>query len=274
MNTELLQVNHKYSNKEICEFFLCAPQGGMRRSKRTNTLILIANHTNSIYEDKWTKDTMHYTGMGSIGDQSLNFAQNKTLANSAKDDIQVHLFEVFIPKEYTYLGEVYLSGKPFIEKQLDSEKSLRNVWVFPLKRKDGLIPTVPSDLMENILQKRVNITLASSVELLEQRIANRNSEYPGERKTTSTSYQRDPDVIAYALKRAKGFCELCGNTAPFKKRDGEPFLEVHHIEHLADGGKDSIDNTVALCPNCHRKLHSIKPKKDIDKLQNLEKYVS
>ncbi|WP_296863638.1 HNH endonuclease [Thermosyntropha sp.] len=31
---------------------------------------------------------------------------------------------------------------------------------------------------------------------------------------------------------------------------GEP-----HIEWLSRGGTDTIDNTVALCPNCHRKMH-------------------
>ena len=43
--------------------------------------------------------------------------------------------------------------------------------------------------------------------------------------------------------------------APFKKRNGEPFLEVHHVMWLSEGGSDSIENTVALCPNCHRKVH-------------------
>jgi 5-methylcytosine-specific restriction protein A len=29
------------------------------------------------------------------------------------------------------------------------------------------------------------------------------------------------------------------------------------VVKLAGGGSDSIDNTVALCPNCHRKVHVI-----------------
>ncbi|MBN7827375.1 HNH endonuclease signature motif containing protein [Bowmanella dokdonensis] len=36
---------------------------------------------------------------------------------------------------------------------------------------------------------------------------------------------------------------------------GSSFLEVHHVIRLADNGPDTIDNAVALCPNCHRALH-------------------
>ena len=42
------------------------------------------------------------------------------------------------------------------------------------------------------------------------------------------------------------------NEAPFIKENGAPFLEIHHLKRLADGGSDTISNTVAICPNCHR----------------------
>lgn len=57
-------------NKKLCELFLCSPQGGMRKSNRTNTLVLITNHLNSIYNDIWKDDILYYTGMGQLGDQS------------------------------------------------------------------------------------------------------------------------------------------------------------------------------------------------------------
>lgn len=34
-----------------------------------------------------------------------------------------------------------------------------------------------------------------------------------------------------------------------------PFLEVHHVVPLADGGVDELGNAAALCPMCHRELH-------------------
>lgn len=72
--------------------------------------------------------------------------------------------------------------------------------------------------------------------------------------TKSTHYQNKYHVMKYVLTKANGICECCGKPAPFAKQDGTPYLEVHHMRSLREGGTDSIDNTVALCPNCHREL--------------------
>src|SRR4051794_10629582 len=45
----------------------------------------------------------------------------------------------------------------------------------------------------------------------------------------------------------------------------KPILN-HHITWLAKGGEDA--NTVALCPNCHRKMHVVDRKIDRDTLKN------
>nr|WP_257903542.1 HNH endonuclease [Pseudoalteromonas sp. CR1] len=50
-------------------------------------------------------------------------------------------------------------------------------------------------------------------------------------------------------------CQLYNQPAHFKNISGEPYLETHHIIWLAKGGKDTIANTVALCPNSQRKMH-------------------
>ena len=38
------------------------------------------------------------------------------------------------------------------------------------------------------------------------------------------------------------------------------------LSYFARGREDIIDNAVALCPNCHRKMHSLSLKSDIKKL--------
>ena len=68
-------------------------------------------------------------------------------------------------------------------------------------------------------------------------------------------YERSRAVHDYVLRRANGFCELTGEPAPFRTKSGEPYLEVHHIIRLADGGDDTVENALALCPNCHRYEH-------------------
>lgn len=75
-------------------------------------------------------------------------------------------------------------------------------------------------------------------------------------KVTTEVYQRNPDVIAEALYRAQGVCEFCKSSAPFtRKSTNTPYLEVHHRIPLSEGGEDTLQNAIALCPNCHREAH-------------------
>ena len=67
--------------------------------------------------------------------------------------------------------------------------------------------------------------------------------------------ERNPLVKAWVLREANGVCQLCEQIGPFKDSDGQPFLEVHHIQPLAEDGADMLFNAVALCPNCHRRCH-------------------
>ncbi len=74
--------------------------------------------------------------------------------------------------------------------------------------------------------------------------------------TTTTCLEYSPVVIAQRLALAEGKCEKCGKEAPFISAiDGMPYLEVHHIKPIKDGGEDTLENTTALCPNCHREVH-------------------
>lgn len=85
-----------------------------------------------------------------------------------------------------------------------------------------------------------------------------------------TVWGRDAKVRDYALARADGKCELCRAPAPFNLPNGTPFLEVHHVKQLANGGRDTISNAAALCPNCHRNAHFGVQKESISKkLRNL-----
>jgi len=265
INMNNLTIGNHYNNEDICNAFMCAPQGGMRRSHKTNTLVLVANHTKSLYEDEWKLDTMNYTGMGSKGDQSLEFAQNKTLSESNENGINVHFFEVFADKVYTYQGRVVLSDKPFQEQQDDEDGNPRDVWIFPLKRKDGSTPLIPRVSLDKTLERKVRKSSTLSLDELKSR-ASKSTAKPGSRISTTTTYQRDPNVVNYTLKRANGVCELCEQPAPFKKKNGDPYLEVHHVVQLANDGDDTIENAVALCPNCHRRMHSLGLKSDIEKL--------
>jgi len=78
---------------------------------------------------------------------------------------------------------------------------------------------------------------------------------PKSTTTPSKSYYRDPEVRAWVLNESAGNCEACGCPAPFTTEGNTPFLEAHHMKLLADHGPDVVENAVAICPNCHRRLH-------------------
>lgn len=252
-------------NNELVKYFECSPQGGMRYSKKTNSLVLVSNHIKSVYEDKWIDNVIHYTGMGQTGNQSLDFRFNKHLAESNHNGISLFLFEVFKTSYYTFQGAAELISKPYQDLQLDANNKERSVWVFPLRLMNGDEPiTNLKDITEiqELKKKQARKTSISKLKL----IAEAKGSIPSRRVVKSEQTVRNPYVREYALKRAKGFCQLCENQAPFKNSDGSPFLEVHHIHYLRDGGSDSIDNVAALCPNCHRKMHIIESKSDIEVL--------
>lgn len=261
----------KYSNYDLMNTFLCSEQGGMRKSNRKNALILVTAHTKPLYSDKWDSNgILHYTGMGQKGDMDLNWSQNRTLNTSLDNGVSIYLFEVFNDlslSKYTYRGEVKLVGKPYKEKQLGIDNLERNVWMFPIKpikrSFTRIEDVIDSDKQTEKEVKKVPDNILNKIVTLKAR------QKPSEKIVISKAYSRDASVKEYTKRRANGTCELCNREAPFFTKNGEPYLEVHHIITLAENGPDSVINTVALCPNCHRKIHLAPDKKEKDFLINI-----
>jgi 5-methylcytosine-specific restriction protein A len=252
-----IKVGQELSNKDIQKIFKCSPQGGMRKSNQTNTLVLVSDHIKSLYQNRIEENIIFYTGEGQIGDQKLS-KQNKTLLNSKESGVSIHFFEVFEVKKYTYIGEVELAADAFQEIQLDINKNPRNVWMFPLKVKgsEKLPPVDLKQLQAIEVERAALVHKMSDQQILT--LAKQAPSKPGRREVVTPQIQRNEYVAEHALRRAKGICQLCEKVAPFKKKkSGEPYLEVHHVIWLSKGGDDTIENTVALCPNCHRKMHSL-----------------
>lgn len=103
--------------------------------------------------------------------------------------------------------------------------------------------------------------LASTLSLSEllARWAQRKPKKPGKPRVTlgqARLYDRDPLVSAIARKRANFRCEIPDCTVPlFIDREGLRFVEVHHIQMLAEGGDDTPENVACLCPLHHREAH-------------------
>lgn len=260
-----IEPGNQLDNQELCSIFKCSPQGGMRKSNTTNTLLIISNHIKSIYDDRWLGEVFHYTGMGMSGNQSLDFMQNRTLAESLTNGVSIHLFEVFEDKVYTYIGPVKLSESPYKENQPDQDGNARQVWMFSLKLVSGKQPSLAENQIKTLIELKEKRAKKLSFEEL-HKWAKQSSKKVGNRTVSATQFDRSVWVSEYTKRKANGICQLCNQRAPFNNIAGEPYLETHHIIWLSEGGDDSIQNTVALCPNCHRKIHVLNAKADRHRL--------
>lgn len=128
-----LEIGQVLKNADVVDTFKCGNMGGMRRSKTTNTLVIVSDYTKGIYHDKWISGVLHYTGMGKNGDQDINWAQNSTLAECGYNGVDVHLFEVMDAGEYIYCGRIELVDKPYTETQPGEDGVPRKVWMFPIR---------------------------------------------------------------------------------------------------------------------------------------------
>lgn len=75
------------------------------------------------------------------------------------------------------------------------------------------------------------------------------------------TYVRDAKVRKNVLERAGGRCEYSSTPnnrslcPTFMKRNGNPYLETHHVIKLSEQGRDLESNVIALCANHHREAH-------------------
>lgn len=206
------------------------------------------------YHDRFHEEdgTYWYTGEGQVGDMTM------TRGNSAIRDHQLagkslHLFAYVSTGHVRYVGEAFYTAH-HTDVAADRDGNPRRVIVFelalgypedeqahnetaaPPPRNTGALWKQPMDVLRK---------------LAIQRPAGNAS--PAERKLNV--YTRSRAVRVYVLRRAKGSCEGCELPAPFVALGGEPFLEAHHLRRRADGGPDHPRWVIALCPNCHRRVH-------------------
>ena len=242
-----INIGDHLTNKELCQLFKCGNMGGMRRSKKTGTLVIISDHTKNFYHDEWKDGVLHYTGMGKNGDQVLVGNQNGTLYHSDTNGVNVHLFEVLEKSVYTYKGIVKLAAQPYQAAQETFDGEMRSVWIFPVK------PVLDIEEWAIEIMEKEAVTLSNTELYIRVKEVKRESSKP--RTVETKVYDRDPYLKELVKRIAEGKCQYCGETAPFIDKNGEPYLEEHHVTWLARGGSDTIDNVVAVCPNCHTKAH-------------------
>jgi 5-methylcytosine-specific restriction protein A len=211
------------------------------------------------YRDEFRPDgTYWYTGEGQEGDMEMNRG-NRAVRDHEADGKTLHLFEAIGEGLVRYVGEAtYLDHH--IEERSDQNGDLRRAIVFELAvetvRKSGGESEIQEGTSDySTRQSGSGRYWSTSKEKLKSVVLNRASSSSSVTERKKRLRKRSKAIKVYARRRAEGECEGCGEEAPFETAKGRPFLEVHHIHRLSDGGPDHPQHVVALCPNCHRQVH-------------------
>jgi 5-methylcytosine-specific restriction protein A len=185
-----------------------------------------------------------YSAEGSLGDMNWRPA-NRAVRDHAELGLDLLFFERVQRKDGLWrFSQVFYYFTNKREERIDKSGTARSAIVF------GLLPVAANsvDLVTNDAASDLSALRAIAIEPV-------RSDNSGIRSAVRNVYLRSDAVRRYALLRANGTCEACGLAAPFTGISGDPFLEVHHIDRLADNGPDRIDRVAAVCPNCHRRCH-------------------
>lgn len=182
---------------------------------------------------------------------------NRALLHHKENNKTLHIFECTKRSYVRYLGEGECVGY-HVEQRPDKNEKFRNAFIFHL----ALNPTEEkiSEPLSNYEENKAPTAKKPLSEL--RRIALQSINAGASKKQVlKITFIRSEAIRIYALKRANGICEGCKSAAPFQGKHG-PFLEVHHLTRLSDGGPDHPKNVIALCPNCHRRAHFSKDREE------------
>lgn len=229
-------------------------QKGISKSSSYPAIFIFSGKTGEKfgYTDGWNEDgsAYLYTGEGKRGHMTLT-GTNLAIAEHAKAGYAIYLFkDLGMSKGHQYEGE-FTCADTFQRTQLDVEKKERSAIVFRLVRDGSTEQIHEADIEEEA-------DLATSLEAARQAAiaaCTPGTTEPGQ-SAPRKIYQRSRKVAHYVLMRADGICECCLKPAPFVKKDGKAYLEPHHVNRLSDGGLDHPRYVGAICPNCHREIHS------------------
>lgn len=116
------------------------------------------------------------------------------------------------------------------------------------------------EIGEPELQPLLPDPLAQNNDDLQKRLAEFNRQFkeasPQKKLILSERIARPGTVSNILRKIHNHVCQLC-QLPGFKKRNGKPYAEVHHVVelHKLMPGSYCSDNLIVVCPTCHKKLH-------------------
>jgi 5-methylcytosine-specific restriction protein A len=245
------QVGKKYNRWEVHDIFGGQRYGGIATPTEHPFVFLFTGESGEDYgyEDEFLPDdTFLYSGEGADGDMTME-GGNSAIREHRKDDKEIHLFEdTEYPWIVSYVGQFEYADHRW-ETLGDKRERKREAIRFELEPVGGagikIENGTPSSLSEEELFEKAKQSAPKEISSSSGRSGS----------SGGRSYARSEVVKEFALRHADGVCQGCKKEAPFVDKSGNPFLEVHHLHRRADGGPDTPENVIALCPNCHRHRH-------------------
>jgi 5-methylcytosine-specific restriction protein A len=223
-------------------------QGGISTPASHSVVLIFTGYAGGQhrYADGWSRGVFCYFGEGQQGDMEWSRG-NAAIRDHVAHGCDLLLFEMLeTPRSHVRFLGPFACGSWEYREAPDRTGAVRRAIVFHLTPVSDAPASVSAPLAPN-----GNLTELRACALAAE------AEVPPRSTTAAllTYIERSAAVRTYALARAAGKCERCGQAAPFSTPDNLPFLEVHHIRRLTDGGPDQINAVAAICPNCHRHLH-------------------
>ena len=223
-------------------------RGGISTPARFPLIFLFTGDSGQQYGyefDRWaSEDVYFYTGEGQKGDMRFDRG-NLAVFNHVADGKDLHLFRNTRRGFVQYLGQMLCVSYHECRGQ-DMHGNGRKVIVFELLSMEEV--KRPESAMDQDLWN-------SELKDLKQMALNTSSGKVPPEERIQLVRRCSQAIRTYALMRADGVCESCGEPAPFISKRGTPYLEVHHLRRLSDGGPDHPEWVAAVCPNCHRRVH-------------------
>lgn len=215
--------------------------------------------------DKWFThiNDQNYFGVG-IATIYLNRINNKmysVLNNKTLKALRELGYNISLTKNLKNYKEVYNIQNQWIKSfpsinNLYKADSLNHFLIGTDKGKQLLRDNIYKELIDDsfeqddIIEEIENDTeFQDETKILQLIIDNEKSNQEKVQVNLKT-YKRYNYLMALIKKYRNYKCQFCSTT--IQKENGEYYIEACHIKAKSDGGKDSLNNILILCPNCHK----------------------
>lgn len=244
------EIGARYLRKELHNQFKGQRQHGISTPASESFIFIFTDPDSEEYgySDRFLDNGLFvYSGEGQVGDMTMD-GGNERILNHRENGDSLYIFEKVGEQNgadvVTYDGE-YEYVDHYWERAPDDNGEMRDAIRFKLAPAGGIETELDAEEASGL----------SLEELFERAKESERGEVSTTSSSSGESYTRSDLVRDFALRAAEGICQGCEEEGPFVDKDGERFLEVHHLYRVSDGGVDEPENVIAICPNCHREVH-------------------